>query len=434
MKRSKIYKGKNKQYLTYADDQSLEETHDMIVKALPGQSYLLEQQHKVNTSEVTGESLKKVSVGGKGGMGSQGDARDQAKQIETKSRVMVLNDAVVRDGLNCQQIFDHNVALDRVAVKFRENVSEGIEKQAHIIRPEDEYDLTYKGLKNSVEYIDQGETYKYKVYNPSHLFGSKEIKGWIEFTKTIGRDFDDFSHSAQWDASDNQRAMEVLYAEWDTNCEFAISLGLEPAGDNPISLEMLETTRARYDEICGYRGAWKYLGIGDAEHRRYCISIVNTLNLELKPTETRTEEEIALVEDKRVRAEPYWTDEHSVSRHHKDLYLAANKLWRDGDEEAFDKWMADSNNDHAYFVMWKLDKLTPKEWSPTNLVYNPPPKPEPSEEYLRLKDESERLERQRRLQSNEKAHEVNGEVLKDLKMVYNWELSISGKLKSYEKL
>ena len=89
------------------DKQSLGDTHEMLVKALPGQSYVKETMHKVSTTQVTGEALKKVSVGGKGGFGSQGDARDQEKQVIVTSRVMVMSDPV-------QEVFNHNASLEKI--------------------------------------------------------------------------------------------------------------------------------------------------------------------------------------------------------------------------------------------------------------------------------------------------------------------------------
>ncbi|MGI9548837.1 MAG: hypothetical protein ACR2M7_02515 [Bdellovibrionales bacterium] len=99
------------------EEQSIEyaNTHDMLVEALEGQVYLKETFHKVNTNQVTGEALKKVSVGGKGGFGSQGDARDQEKQVNATSRVMVMCDP-------SQVAFDHNASLDEKVVGWQERV------------------------------------------------------------------------------------------------------------------------------------------------------------------------------------------------------------------------------------------------------------------------------------------------------------------------
>ena len=70
-------------HVSYKDDHSLAETHDVFVRALPGQSYLKEPLHKVKTTQISGEAIMRDSVGGKGGFGSQGDVREQSKEINT---------------------------------------------------------------------------------------------------------------------------------------------------------------------------------------------------------------------------------------------------------------------------------------------------------------------------------------------------------------
>ena len=92
----------------------LAEAHDMLVKTLSGQSYKKESFHKVSTTQVTGEALKKVSVGGKGGFGSQGDARDQKKEVQATTRVMVLSKP-------SQEAFDANALIDEKVIGFDEN-------------------------------------------------------------------------------------------------------------------------------------------------------------------------------------------------------------------------------------------------------------------------------------------------------------------------
>ena len=351
-KKTKINNGN---YTTYEDQQSLGETHDMLVKALPGQSYVKEPMHKVNTSQVTGEALKKVSVGGKGGFGSQGDARDQAKQVEVKSRVMVMSDPT-------QEGFDRNASCEKICIGFDE--------------------------AGKPIYLKQGESVAQRRYIPSHLFGdNKNIKGWVDFTKSHGRDYDEFAHSNDLDPSDHQ-----------ATCEFY------------LSGERLDKSRELYDELCGYKGAWKYVGQNGGEHRRYTIQVYNTLNFDTKSEKKSVE----------VKGTPYWTDEHSTSRHHKDLHLAANKLWRDGDEEAFDKWMMDSNNDHGYYVMWFLGKL--KDYGEQTRIYDEPIA-EPSEEFLAMKAEAEELERKRKFEAFKHAPK-----LEDWRIVYKWELTKQGKI------
>ena len=111
----------------------------LSVEALEGQIYLKETFHKVNTNQVTGEALKKVSVEGKGGFGSQGDARDQEKQVDVSARVMVLSDP-------SQEAFNHNTALEQVVVGWDEN--------------------------GKAVYLNKGETITQRRYVPSHLFGA----------------------------------------------------------------------------------------------------------------------------------------------------------------------------------------------------------------------------------------------------------------------
>ena len=334
MKKTKIYNGK---YTTYEDQQSLEETHDMLVKALPGQSYVKETMHKVSTTQVTGEALKKVSVGGKGGFGSQGDARDQDKQVISGARVMVMSGPA-------QEAFDHNAALEQKVIGWEERIVP--------------------------------------------FTGHKDWKAIIGPQKE--RDYYEFAHSNNLDPSDCQRMNETY-----------------------LSGDRLEASRKVYDEICGYRGAWKYLGFDGNEHRRYTIQIHNTLNFDTKKE---------VVNKEYNNTPPMWTDEHSTSRHHKQLHFIMNKLWRDGDEEAFNKSLMDANNDHAYYVMWYLDQLKPEFWPPSN-GYVEEVKVEPSEDFLKAKDTAEAFERKRRLEALKGAPDLS-----DWRIVYKWELTKQGKV------
>lgn len=296
-------------HVTYEDDWSVEENHDVIQMTLPGQSYLKETMHKVSTTQVTGEALKKVALGGKGGMGSQGDAREQDKQVLSTARVMVLSDP-------SQEVFDHNAALDRVAVKFNENLpteylhsSWGVEGMpeymgedlgkttvTYINNKDEEVTQEIDRYKTSIQYIDKENIEKYSrmIYCPSRILGEKKVKGWIELTKSFGRDYDEFSHSDTWDAADSMAMMEKMYSEWDANIEFATQLGTAIDSPCPITLKQLTVARERYDETCNYKGAWKYcrdeFDYEDGQWirniktkaRRYMLHIVNTLNQDEK--------------------------------------------------------------------------------------------------------------------------------------------------------
>ena len=212
-----------------SENQSLEETHDMIIKALPGQSYVKETFHKVSTTQVTGEALKKLSAGGKGGMSSSGDAREQKKEVQAGARVMVLSDP-------SQETFNFNTANHKVVLRFGEG---------------------------TVEYLYQGESTSYKVFDPRKAKkkyvkrNGKWKRVWIKdesayttLFKSQGRDYDEFEHNNSLDASDLQRLNEYYLSGAD-----------------------LEASRERYDELCGYRGAWMYLGLNGASHRRYRIVV-----------------------------------------------------------------------------------------------------------------------------------------------------------------
>ena len=335
-------------------------THDMLEEALDGQVYLKETFHKVNTNQVTGEALKKVSVGGKGGFGSQGDARDQEKQVHATSRVMVLSGP-------SQEAFDRNATLDKTVIGWDD--------------------------KLFPIYMNRGETITRKVFNPSHLFGDKETKGWIEISKTLGRDYDEFVHSNQLDASDHQAMIEFMYMHCNM---FGIKFDLD-----------IQATRDRYDHLCGYKDAWKYVGINGAEHRRYRFTVGNLLNQDkYKPKKKAYKSK-----------ECYMTWEASSYNHHVvgpnwALYLECNPSAR---------------KDHVQHI---LHQLPTEKWdSSQERVYDNTKKVEPSEEFLKLKDAADRLERVRRLEAMAKSPKAAN----DWKTVYNWELTRNGKIKTFEK-
>ena len=174
-----------------------------------------------------------------------------------------------------------------------------------------------------------------------------------------------------------------MYAEWDDNVEFVKSLGLPADYKCPISKEMLDGTRELYDELCGYRGAWKYLGLNGAEHRRYRISIINTLNTNdaksysvwknddgsIGRAEIIKDREPVLkwLDDNGIIRKDikFWPSEYSIARHHNDLHKIMNIVGRIDNQEEADavlrEWMLEHTADHSYYVMWFLDNLKPKE-------------------------------------------------------------------------
>ena len=332
------------------NQQSIElaKTHDMLVTALPGQSYKKETFHKVSTTQVTGEALKKVSVGGKGGFGSQGDARDQKKEVESTARVMVMSGPA-------QAAFDFNALLDEKIVGWEERV------------------VPFTGHKD-----------------------------WVPIKAPVPpRDYDEFAHSGSWDASDNMRMAE-FYLEG----------------------EQLERCRATYDELCGYKDAWKYLGYDGAEHRRYRITIVNDLNEPQEHTHTAHIKDGKIVVTKgftkKKEQKGAWPEEAS-HRHHNDIFKALNQYYyvHGEDEEYLKDWMLSNRNDHAAYVIWRLDQY---KVYPEQTTFYEIPVVEPSEEFLAMKDAAEVLERKRKFLAFEKAPK-----LEDWKMVYKWELTKQGK-------
>ena len=338
-----------KQSLEYAN------THDMLVEALDGQIYLKETFHMVNTNQVTGEALKKVSVGGKGGFGSQGDARDQDKQVDVSARVMVMSDP-------SQEAFNHNVALNKTVIGWREDNGRAI-------------------------YLNEGESITQKRYVPSHLFGDKEIKGEIEVTKSLGREYNEYAYSNQLDPSDNHKLLEYIYR----------GNGLVDGKEIDI-----ESARATYDELCGYRGAWKYVGLDGGEQRRYRFTVVNFLNLSnAKGRKVYTPEK------------GYMTWEASSYNHHVvgpnwALYLESNP---------------NARKDHIHHILHQLPAENDvEEWLTGTSPIKEKVNVEPSEDYLRLKEAAAELERKRRFDAA-----VNAPELSDWRMVYNWELTKKGK-------
>ena len=347
------------------EQQSLEyaNTHDMLIESLEGQVYLKEKFHKVNTNQVTGEALKKVSVGGKGGFGSQGDARDQDKQVEATSRVMVMSGP-------SQEAYDHNVTLKEKVVY----IGEGAER--------------IYALKDGA----YGKT-----WCPSHIFGEKEIKGWVKNQLKIGRDYDEFVHSNQLDPADAQ-----AYNEF-----FGIRLN---------------ETRALYDELCGYKNAWQYCRdemewvngewvVNRAvKARRYRFTVANLLNQQPYKKSSKTH----------VPANGYMTWEASSYNHHivnaqYELYLEMNP---------------NARKDCVQYVMLQLRNIKDDTREFLTEIGPLPIESEPSEEFLLAKAKAEEFERKRRFKSMEKSPE-----LRDWRKVYNWELTKQGKtMFSNEKL
>jgi len=300
-KKNKTYNGK---YVTYPDNQSLGETHDMIVKALPGQSYVLEPLNKVSTTQVTGDALMKVAVGGKGGFaaGTAGDVREKKKELN-----------------------------------------------AELIRME-----------------------------------KKEV--WMQrlevmYTLGLERDYDDFTYQNDLDASDHMRNAEFLLKE----------------------TEELQRIRKTYDEICGYHGAWKYVGLEGREHRRYRIYIANTLDLQT-----------AKKSSKPYDRDGYMGWETSSYNHH---IVGPNfELYHD---------MKNGNvrKDCIEYTLMQLRKIKndTEEWL-SHPIYDESAKWEPSEDFLEKKAIADEFERKRRLEALKKAPALN-----DWRKVYNWELTKQGK-------
>ena len=224
-------------HVSYEDDHSLAETHDIIVKALPGQSYLKEALHKVSTTQVTGDSLMKVSVGGKGGFGSQGDVREQTKE---------LNADVIR--MEKKEFFAQSLEV-------MQSASDG------------------------------------KLDEVSHDDWTNKHRARMKAKHGEGRDYFDFNYQSACDPRDLLDMMEYLYETQD----FRGHVDMKPfkmtqiQGGKPVEVTVdfnrritkktLERARNRYDELCGYIGAWKHAD------RRYKITIVNTLNLDIADTD-----------------------------------------------------------------------------------------------------------------------------------------------------
>ena len=337
--KKKTYNGK---YITYKDQQSLGETHDMLVKALPGQSYVKETLHKVSTTQVTGDALMKVSVGGKGGFaaGTAGDVREKKKELN-----------------------------------------------AELIRME-----------------------------KKHIWMQR-----LEVMHTLGieRDYFDFTYQSESDASDYMRGIEWMYATQDIIPPLKLDKPVrycqrhgnknhifEFGSGKKITKEKLEWYRGLYEELCGYRGAWKYLGLNGAEHRRYRISIENTLNFNDAKTKGSY-----------TPKEGYMGWETSSYNHH---IVGPNfELYHDSKDGKVRK-------DCVQYTIMQLDRLK-KPFDADKWVVSDPkwlnevPK-EPSKEFLELKEAADQRERQRRLEALKKAPRLD-----DWRMVYNWELTKQGK-------
>ena len=352
------------------EEQSREyaNTHDMLIEALEGQVYIKETFHKVNTNQVTGEALKKVSVGGKGGFGSQGDARDQEKQVSATSRVMVLSGP-------SQEAFDRNATLEQTVVGWKERV------------------VPYTGHVDWVPvYSKVGETVETETYVPSHIFGEKEIKGLTKFQKTLGRDYDEFVHTNELDPSDHMRS-----------CAFYLK------GD------ALKRAQDRYDELCGYKGAHLYVGLNGYEQRRYRFTVECLLNQK---------------KSKQSKGTPYkgtacymnW--EASSYNHNKNVYKIYNDYYYN---KHSDEWLDEQmrnldRKDCVQFLNWQLGEPKPWDWTKER-VYNNELVIEPSEEFLQMKDAADSLEKKRRLDAMKNAPDLS-----DWKIVYKWELTKQGKV------
>ena len=310
-KRKKITKGI---YQTFQEDRSLEETHDIIQKALPGQSYVLETMHQVSTTQVTGDALMKVAVGGKGGFaaGTAGDVREQKQD---------LNADVVR--MESKEVFRQRLEV----------------------------------------YANTGQE----------------------------RDYDDFTYQSKLDASDYMQ-----------NAEY-------------YKVPGLDKLRETYDETCGYKGAWKYVGLNGAEHRRYMIRVENTLNL-------------PEVNNKVKGNDGNFWEPKSYACHHNQLYMFMNLSYYYNDDSILDNFMQSHNNGHAYFIMWWLDQnKVDDSWWLTDKPVDVRVNIEPSEEFLALKDKVDTYYKKKRLKVIKS--DFWKERTRDWKMVYAWELTKDGKTK-----
>ena len=382
--------------------------HDMLEEALDGQVYIKETFHKVNTNQVTGEALKKVSVGGKGGFGSQGDARDQEKQVQATSRVMVLSGP-------SQEAFDRNALLEQTVIGFTED-----------LKP---------------KYMYLGDTHVQRIYNPSHLFGEKDVKGWIEISKTLGRDYDEFVHSNQLDPSDAHRFIEFMHKE---NI-FGEKLEID-----------IDRVRAQYDELCGYRGAWKYVGIDGAEHRRYRFTVANYLNISAKKGRVVYVPKLG-----------YMTWEASSYNHNTTAYEIYTKYYNETKSE---EWLNEQmlnldRKDCVQFLNWQLGEPQQENLMGDQQMRFGLLAVNILKLFLRdnsaqeLKDKADRYERAKRLaimqgveeskiayvpKKPKKGEKIDVEniqyeawttkrVWSDIRTVYNWELTAKGKIKTFEK-
>ena len=326
----------NKYYFnTKIEEQSREynDSHEMLVEALEGQVYVQETMHKVSTTQVTGEALKKVSVGGKGGFGSQGDARDQEKQVNVTSRVMVLSDP-------SQETFNINNSQKKIVKRFGEG---------------------------TVEYGYEGDSWEYKVFDPRKarkyyvMENGKWKRKWANeeasyttLRKSHGRDYHEFAHSNELDPSDHMKMMEVQYAEKDSNYEFAKQFGLEQEFEG-ITLEQLEDARERYDYLCGYKGAWMFLGLNGAEHRRYTFSVHNLINLNKSKPKKETFK----------GKEGYQGWEASSYNHNSKVYAIYRDYYYNNHSEEWleEKMLGLDRKDCVQFVMWQLGEPQLWDWT-----------------------------------------------------------------------
>ena len=302
----------NRIHTTYEDQQSLAETHDMLIKALPGQSYVKEQLHKVSTTQVTGDALMKVSVGGKGGFaaGTAGDVREKKQDLQAN---------VVR--MEKKEVF-----VQRLKV------------------------LRNLGLE---------------------------------------RDYDDFVYQGDADASDSMQ-----------NAEFY---------NKTVKSINIELMRELYDETCGYRGAWKYVGLDGAEHRRYRIFIDNTLNFNDAKDKAPD-----------IYRDGYMNWDSSSYNHHVvgpnfELYLECNPSAR---------------KDHAQYMMLQLSKIK----DDTNEFLTDLSKVKERGKRVPTWEDAVLVAHQMQLEAEKKGKlkamiKNQGINYDDWKTVYNWELKVNGKTK-----
>ena len=191
-----------------------------------GESYIIEPQHAVSTTQVTGEALKKVSVGGKGGFaaGTSGDVRNKKKEVQAEGRLFV------------------GTKTAQAAKQFN-----------------DELGSVIRGLRWSPE-MEQ----KLKGSPLSKTEGGAQLPlaQIMEYRSKRSESYTDFAYQNNLTPSDGIKAMQSLHAQ-----------GL-------IEDSVMDSANKRYDNLVGYEGAHKNLS------KKVIVQKVPTLNLTTKKKPT----------------------------------------------------------------------------------------------------------------------------------------------------